>query len=490
MNLSWRASPIRVDCRSSSSSPTTAPTTTRCGSRSGSRHRPLLSVRISRNLARLGFAGNFLQAARLCRGDLIAWSDQDDVWMAGKLARCVEEFERDSDVRLVVHSRQIGMQTRRGQPLARGGPNDRSSSMGRPRRAVFTPGSLPLWFSAPGMASVLDRGVLEIGDSLAVELPGNFEEYGHDTWTAFLAAAVGKTVFLPDVLARYRLHGGNVFGVAEHSSNAARVRASATRDRSTFQKELERVAAKASFRTDVLLQLSRQNGGRGPLTRAAQVEPPGTGTPSKDRVVRAVAFANSGRSTASCWRRACRLRSSKSRWPRPDVTLARHLPGGVFARLIGTPAPGVPALRARSGAGYLGSAILSLRSRCGMELVMDLRHGFEPRSSRIAQRTNDSAERFESNARARATPPRFSWSLRAGSFASVASASTSSALLETRIPEASFSMISVGPPLAKATTGRPQPWPRRRRCRTPRRASRLRRRPLLRERVRRCRPGR
>jgi glycosyltransferase involved in cell wall biosynthesis len=227
------------------------------------------AVHVSRNTARLGFAGNFLQAARLCRGDLIAWSDQDDVWMGEKLARCVEEFESDSEVRLVVHSRQIGMQTRRGHPLARGGPNDRLSSVAR-RRAVFTPGSLPLWFSAPGMASVIDRRVVEIGDSLAVELPGNFEEYGHDTWTAFLAAAVGKTVFLPDVLARYRIHGGNVFGVAEHSSSAARVRASATRGRSTFQKELERIAAKASFRTEILLQVARQNGGRGPLTRAAR----------------------------------------------------------------------------------------------------------------------------------------------------------------------------------------------------------------------------
>lgn len=44
-------------------------------------------VQLFRNPQNLGSTRNFEQAMRLCTGDLIALSDQDDVWMPEKLAR-------------------------------------------------------------------------------------------------------------------------------------------------------------------------------------------------------------------------------------------------------------------------------------------------------------------------------------------------------------------------------------------------------------------
>src|SRR5581483_5816839 len=44
------------------------------------------AVRIHRNKKRLGFGPNFLKAASLCDGEVIAFSDQDDVWLETKLA--------------------------------------------------------------------------------------------------------------------------------------------------------------------------------------------------------------------------------------------------------------------------------------------------------------------------------------------------------------------------------------------------------------------
>ena len=44
------------------------------------------TVRIYKNGATLGYAKNFEQAIRLCEGDLIALSDQDDIWYPSKLA--------------------------------------------------------------------------------------------------------------------------------------------------------------------------------------------------------------------------------------------------------------------------------------------------------------------------------------------------------------------------------------------------------------------
>jgi glycosyltransferase involved in cell wall biosynthesis len=60
-------------------------------------------IRVSVNQCRLGYAENFLRAAGQCTGDLIAFCDQDDVWMENKLERCIREFSSQS-VYLVAHS--------------------------------------------------------------------------------------------------------------------------------------------------------------------------------------------------------------------------------------------------------------------------------------------------------------------------------------------------------------------------------------------------
>lgn len=47
-------------------------------------------VRVVPNDFRLGLVQNFAKAISLCRGDLIALSDQDDVWRPDKLARLAQ----------------------------------------------------------------------------------------------------------------------------------------------------------------------------------------------------------------------------------------------------------------------------------------------------------------------------------------------------------------------------------------------------------------
>ena len=50
-------------------------------------------VRLVRNERRLGVAGNFTKAMELCRGEIIALADQDDVWMPRKLARLADALD-------------------------------------------------------------------------------------------------------------------------------------------------------------------------------------------------------------------------------------------------------------------------------------------------------------------------------------------------------------------------------------------------------------
>ncbi len=59
-------------------------------------------VRVFRNATRLGYEENFLKAASLCTGDLIAFCDQDDLWMEQKLSLCSKYFAEPS-IEGVIH---------------------------------------------------------------------------------------------------------------------------------------------------------------------------------------------------------------------------------------------------------------------------------------------------------------------------------------------------------------------------------------------------
>lgn len=218
-------------------------------------------VRLIRNEQRFGYGENFMNAARRCRGDVIAWSDQDDVWMPEKVARCLEAFRRDPDVLLVVHSTHVGARSdgakaRVAGPLGRYRTRRREERILR-RRSLYAPAELPLEVNSWGHSCVVSRRVVELGDVLELHVPGAFAEFsGHDTWTLFLATAAGKAVLLPDVLIQYRQHQTQVAGAGVRRTLATRVSESAARSQSTMLDALEAYATRAFFRSALLTRLA------------------------------------------------------------------------------------------------------------------------------------------------------------------------------------------------------------------------------------------
>lgn len=152
-------------------------------------------VHIHRNEQRLGYRDNFLKAAHLCSGDLIAFCDQDDVWLADKLRVVAPEFE-DSEVLLVVHDASLVSEQL-----------DRIGYLHSPDCAI--PFSVQFGFSMifradlPFAADVARPHC----DRSAVGTP-----FAHDQWISFLAASLGKYRHIRQALVLYRQHDNNTCG--------------------------------------------------------------------------------------------------------------------------------------------------------------------------------------------------------------------------------------------------------------------------------------
>jgi len=171
-------------------------------------------VRVLHNSHQLGFRDNFLNSARACTGDLIAFCDQDDVWLPKKLERCVEAFN-DSNVVLAVHSSTIIDAS--GLPSGGVGHDIRYDSV---RNLTGD----DLWLAgACGHAMVFRRELLSAipADPGLVEVCG-----GHDEWIWVAAGAFGAVAFISEPLVMFRRHGRNVTQAVELRSLRNRIRQS------------------------------------------------------------------------------------------------------------------------------------------------------------------------------------------------------------------------------------------------------------------------
>jgi glycosyltransferase involved in cell wall biosynthesis len=160
-------------------------------------------VTVLSNARRIGASANFLRTAELCSGDVIAFSDQDDVWDKNKLSIYEHEFSTTS-ANLVAHSGTVvdANLSPTGEVFPRF-TTRRSSS----------PGSAPLFPAAWGFCLSFRRELLSLVPSES-RPPGwlRDKQMGHDSWIYFLANALGGVTTLDDQLALYRQHANNASG--------------------------------------------------------------------------------------------------------------------------------------------------------------------------------------------------------------------------------------------------------------------------------------
>lgn len=196
---------------------------------------PETRLRVLRNDPALGVTANFELAISATSGDLIALSDQDDVWHPGRLATVVTLFAANPDLTVVASDARLV--DAEGQAL--GGSLLAAIEVGQAERdalngdAAFA--TLLRRNLLTGATMVLRRSVLD----RALPFPPSWV---HDEWIAAIASTGGGIRLLDDQLIDYRQHGANQIG-AERLSLLAKLRRLAEPRRDRNARLLRRAAA-------------------------------------------------------------------------------------------------------------------------------------------------------------------------------------------------------------------------------------------------------
>src|SRR5690348_1492743 len=167
-------------------------------------------VHVHQNQARLGYGPNFLRAASLCSGELLAFCDQDDVWLEHKLQRCAA-IMADPQNSLVIHSAEVVDQHLvpvgfRTSKIKR--PVCLDAGAGRSWRPIAQRLSEALDWILGCTCVFRSRLLREVPPAPPFAGPG----INHEKWLQFAAEIGGSVVLIPEPLLLYRQHERNVWG--------------------------------------------------------------------------------------------------------------------------------------------------------------------------------------------------------------------------------------------------------------------------------------
>jgi len=155
-------------------------------------------IKLIRNEKNIGHVKNFEKAISLAQGDLIFLSDQDDIWVKGKVKKVVEVFQRYDNISLVYHNIEpvdvFGNDLKANFPVYSEGKRNSWKFL---IRQLIKPQIF-------GCGCCLSRNNIE---SL---LPFPSSVYAHDHWIAVWAAINGQVFFIEDKLVKYRQHENNL----------------------------------------------------------------------------------------------------------------------------------------------------------------------------------------------------------------------------------------------------------------------------------------
>lgn len=158
-------------------------------------------IKIYKNKKNLGFIKNFEKALRICNGDFIALSDQDDIWFPQK----VQTLRNQIGDNLLIYS-SVHLIDEHDHPLPGSFPKLKPIEGKKPL-------SLILGNCVIGHTCLIKKELLDS----ALPIPENI--FAHDQWLAIISAAHGKLKYSGEILSLYRSHQNNAIFKKKNKEN-------------------------------------------------------------------------------------------------------------------------------------------------------------------------------------------------------------------------------------------------------------------------------
>jgi len=167
------------------------------------------SITVYRNPANVGPTLNFERAIKLCSGDIIFLSDQDDIWMSDKIEVMLNEFKKDPDIGMVFGNAYVV-----DERLRTIGTLWEMLDFSQKEKEAFISGKaidiLAKRNFVTGMAMAVRRSALKDTFPFA-------RLWVHDEWIAIIVACQSKVVLLNRTVVFYRQHSNQQIGIKRRS---------------------------------------------------------------------------------------------------------------------------------------------------------------------------------------------------------------------------------------------------------------------------------
>lgn len=167
-------------------------------------------LRVTENPEALGVVRNFEQAILACGSELVALSDQDDVWAVDKLERAAAVFAGRPNLLLLHTDARLIDEAGDALPGSLLAALEVSEQVQHEIHNGLAFELLMRRNLVTGATVIIRRRLAEI----AVPFPASWV---HDEWLALLAATMGEIDLVPEPLIDYRQHGANQIGVRKLS---------------------------------------------------------------------------------------------------------------------------------------------------------------------------------------------------------------------------------------------------------------------------------
>lgn len=201
-------------------------------------------VVIIKNKVNLGYAANFFNVASHCKGEWVAFCDQDDVWFKDKLKNAACAIKENPDLNLILQNSYICDEYL----------NRWREFPGKLPGKVYDRFENPAYWVWPGFLQTVRMSLLSKLDidTRPLDPYTIHEKVSHDRWVCMVANTLGDICVLSEPAALYRRHEEAFSGQCEQVSfaqaflNAKEV----GQDRYTFMAELSEQYARYFFGSD------------------------------------------------------------------------------------------------------------------------------------------------------------------------------------------------------------------------------------------------